>query len=638
MTVAARAEVLGAAGAVPTRYHGTGGSRARPARPGGDAPTRPGADARREIPSYTRRASVAASPERSSTVRRLILLSLLLCVLGTPSHGQPAGAEPAQDDPSLRKLLLLGDLQALESKSAKLDGPLARALAKAEIADAAWALDEAWARKLLTEAYQLTFPEDEERARLRDRPVGAPPILPSPVGRARWAVRTRVLNVAGRDKTFAAKLLQLGVEQLGPYEGVMRSAQLADAALEAGDSAEAVRYILQSIDADPTQISWEPAITELAARDRAAADKLILQYLDRLGSVPLSSRNGSFARVHFLLSRLIFAADFAPRPGGRRVAEPGPAVMRAYVAYMLRSLPQLEQREPGALRSSRILVVSVWTLLRKHAPELAGEFMELDKLSRSPGDNSPLPQQSMAEISRAQYEERAGRNSSGDQPDPQAVESLISAGDFARARKLIDKFEDGWQKTRLAEEANAAEALSLARKGDLAGAQTLAEQLKKAASILRVYPAIVAQCAAGKDQACASNSVYQAMRQLKRADASPPVPPEGIPSSVMASASEFDPVTSSLGRLAVLLAPVNETLALEVLDELVAASNASKVETGQGRVGFDPAVFKTIAAGNEARARQAAENFKDPLRQIVAAAAIYQRKTKELAPKGAPGK
>lgn len=574
-------------------------------------------------------------------MRRITLLCLALLLAGAhgPSlYGQTAAVEPAQDDPALRKLLLLADLQALEAKSAKLDKPLARALAGAEIADAAWTLDAAWSKKLLTEAYQLTFPEEEERSRLRDRPVGAPPILPSPVGRARWAVRTRVLNVAGRDKAFADQLLRLGVEQLGHYEGSMRSAQLADAALEAGDDAAAGRYILESIDADPTQIGWEPALNDLATRDRAAADRLILQYLERLGAFPLSPSNGSLQRVHYLLAKLIFAADFTPRPGGQRVPEPGPAVLRAYVTYMVRSLAQLEQRQPGALRTSRTMVVAVWTLLRKHAPELTGEFMELDRLSRSPGDNSPLPQQSMSEVSRARYEEREGRDTGRGQPDPQRVESLLGTGDFAQARKLIEKLADGPQKSRLVEEANAGEALSLARKGDLVGARSMAEQLTKAVSILRVYPAIVTKCAAEKDRACASNSVYQAMKQLKRADAGPPNVPEGTPLSTLPSGSEFDPVTLSMGRLATLLMPIDETLALEVLDELVAAANVSKVDTGQGRVGFDAAVFRTVAAGDEARARQATENFKDPLRQIVAAAAIYQWKAKELAPKGAPGK
>lgn len=86
----------------------------------------------------------------------------------------------------------------------------------------------------------------------------------------------------------------------------------------------------------------------------------------------------------------------------------------------------------------------------------------------------------------------------------------------------------------------------------------------------------------------------------------------------------------SLSKLAKAVALSNETLALEVLDEMVQAANSSNVDTTQGRMGFETDVFSRLAAKNEIRVRQAVEALKDPLRQIVALAAIYQWKAGEL--------
>ena len=124
--------------------------------------------------------------------------------------------------------------------------------------------------------------------------------------------------------------------------------------------------------------------------------------------------------------------------------------------------------------------------------------------------------------------------------------------------------------------------------------------------------------------------VYQATRQLKQSDVTPPTLPPGVPASVLATSQEFDPILSSLCKLAQLILPVNDSLAFDVLNEMVAAANTSDVDTGQGRTGFDADLFKRLARKDEARARQAALSFKDSLRQVVSLAAIYQWKAEEL--------
>jgi len=552
-------------------------------------------------------------------------------ILPVPSYySQSIETNQDIEDIVLQKLLLLTDLQTLEAKSVKLDKPLARAAAKAEIADAAWTLNESWAKKLLTEAYEITFPTEEEQINFRSKPIGTPPKLPTALDRARLNVRNRALSIAGRDKTFANQLVQLSARKLGRWEEHLQYAHLATIAINEGDKEAARQYILQSIEADPTQIAISSAIIELAAQDRAAADEVIVQYIERLRPVPLSLRNGSAMRIHYLLYRLIFPFKEDPEARGRQIPSPGPAVMRAYVSYMIESLGLLGQRDPEALRASRGFLLTAWLPLKQYAPELTGAFLEVEKLSRRPGEDASLPRVSLEESYRERYEERVRKNLDNGNPDPLFIESLISEGDFAKARKMIDKLADGPQKAQFIERTNAKEALSLATKGNTVEAEILAGHLSTAVYILEVYPVIISKCVERKDHSCATGIVYQAMKQLKRADTAPLTPPAGISASVVATTQDFDPVLASLGKLAKSVFPINELLALEVLDEMIVAANHSEMDTGQGRTGFDVDVFRKLASSNETRTRQAAETLSDPLRRIVALATIYQWKAKEL--------
>lgn len=564
-------------------------------------------------------------------MKRLILLSVLMCLVMPSYNGQSTKVKSGNsDDVALEKLWLLSDLQALEAKAVKLDAPLAKALAKAEIADAAWTLDQDWSTKLLHEAYELTLPDEEEQAKLRNIPAGSPPQLFSSNDRARGDIRSRVLSIARRNKDLADQLTQLGAKQMGSFEGHFRDAVLAHAALQEGDKEAAARYTIQSIEADPTQITAASVINEIATRDRISADQLILQYIERLRTFPLSSKNQSDARTFLILTELVRSPYNEQGP----IQPPAPSVMKAYVSYMLEAMNNLDQREPGYLQRARLRFLGVWPTLQRYAPELTGAFMDLERRSRKPEDSSPIPMQtSMEDEYKAKYEKRVKEASESNQPDEAIIGSMISRGDFSKAHKLIDKLSDGPQKTQLTEMVNMREALSFAAKGNTFEAELLAEKLNKATSILQVYPAIISKCTAKKDQPCVTTAFYQAMKQLKRADIAPPTPPAGIPASIIATSREFDPVLSSLAKLAKAVAPISDTLALEALDETVSAANSSDVDTSQGRVGFDIDIFKILAPKNEQRAFQAATNLKDPLRQIIALAVIDQWKAKELSKK-----
>jgi hypothetical protein len=94
----------------------------------------------------------------------LILILVFLAIFSSASLAQTTSPpEPSGGETALRRNLLLTDLRSLEIEVLKLDKPLARALAQAEIADAVWTLDKEWAKKLLREAYELTLPDEAEQ-------------------------------------------------------------------------------------------------------------------------------------------------------------------------------------------------------------------------------------------------------------------------------------------------------------------------------------------------------------------------------------------------------------------------------------------------------------------------------------------
>jgi hypothetical protein len=561
---------------------------------------------------------------------RLIFSLIFVSQLSVFLYGQVINISQSQDQLALQRISLISDLQALEAKAGQLEKPLALAAAKAEIADAAWTLDKDWAKKLLQEAYELTFPSVEVQAILRQRPIGSIPTSLSPTDGARLAVRQRVMSIASRDKTFAEQMVKMGAKQLGRSEEHQRYSELASSAVERGDEEDAARYIRQAFEVEPTQFDMGAAIFDLAAQDRAAADKVIIEYIARLNSVPLSFRDGGKARVLLMLNMLMHPSPVYPETRGRQILPPGPAVMRAYLGYMLDLFAQDEQRSPDSIKSWRGILLSLWPPLKKYAPELTKRFRELEMLSRKPGEQASWPPRDTSEDFQKQHKDRMKNILEGNEPDAEVIGILIDRGELASARRLLDKLADGPQKTELVNKLDAKEAVALVKKGDIAVAQMFAGRLTKATYILQAYPVIIEKCLSNKDKPCATNMVYQAIRQLRQADVTPPVLPPGVPASVLATGKEFDPVLSSICKLVQLILPADDSLASEALNEMVAAANVSEVDTGQGRAGFDAEVFKKVAQKDEMRARQAALSFKDPLRQVVSLAAIYRWKAEEL--------
>jgi hypothetical protein len=103
-----------------------------------------------------------------------------------------------------------------------------------------------------------------------------------------------------------------------------------------------------------------------------------------------------------------------------------------------------------------------------------------------------------------------------------------------------------------------------------------------------------------------------------------------MPSEFRPTAGEIDGVLSALEKLAKAILPIDSLLAAELVDDVVVRANSSQIDTTQGRTGIDSDLFKSLASKDEVRALSAAQSLKDRLRRIVALAAIYQWKAKEL--------
>ncbi|MGZ8842542.1 MAG: hypothetical protein ACXW18_02700 [Pyrinomonadaceae bacterium] len=562
------------------------------------------------------------------TCKPIIWLFALMAVFASPIFGQSNASGSADDAVLNQKYALLSELQSLGARAKLLDAPLARALAQTEVADAAWFLDQDLAKTLLRDSIGLTLPRESDQSKSKSRAIGAPPRLPSPTEMAGAVVRFRILQVARRDQALLKELSSLVIDKLGGPQGHQNFADLANDAIAAGDNEAAEKYLTQAIDADPTQVNASMEIGRLATKDRDAADRVILAYINRLRSTPLSFSNGSEQRVFFALASLVLLPKSNLGAPGVNIRSTAPAVIREYVAY---TIELLSRRTPEQLRGGRGYLIAMWPLVQQYAPELRQQFFDLELRSRAVGENLSLPtSKSIEKEYKEEFEKHVNRELERDQPDAIVIQRVIGQGDFSKARKLIDKLADGPQKTELTEMCNAQQAISLANKDDIPGAQKLAESLAKATSILKVFPVIAGKCAAKDDDVCARDSVNQAVRQLKKADVTPFTPPPGVPASIFGTKRDRDPVLSSLGSLVSAVLSVKDELALDVLDELVIAANHSELDTSEGRTGFETSLFKKLAEKNEARVNLAALQLKDPLRQIVALAAIDQWKSEKL--------
>lgn len=533
------------------------------------------------------------------------------------------------DEVQQRKQAIESKLKDLSADISKLQSPLSRAAAEIEIADALWDLDRKSAHSLLTDAYTLTIPpRDESKNQVQDKSTPQRLQLTSRADRARNSLRSRIMSIAARDKALTDQLNELGTEALSKRERSSLHSSLARTSLENGDIEAAKQNIAKTFEIDPVSGSVQDVINDLAIHDRLAADALAVQYIQAIRNVTLT--NIDFRQVYLTLSQLVFPNSMFSDPN-RRIPPPGPLVLRSYAIYVVEVLSRMEQAAPGAVARNRNFLLSASSAIKEYAPELTAQFLELERLSRKPGQTANVPTKTLEEREKEWYEQKKKAALDTDRPDVSAINALINRGEFDHARTAIDKLRDGNEKVQLLERTNALQARHLLTRGDVTGAGRLALQLTKPNSLLNVYPAIIQKCTEQRDQLCATNVVNQAVKQLRVADKTAPDLPKGIPEeAILRSSREVDPVVQTLARFALTLMKIDKDMALDVLDEMVLAANKSEVDSDLGYTAFEPDVFKRLAPIDEVRIHQAAQSLVGSLKRIVALAAIAKAEVDRL--------
>ncbi len=519
-------------------------------------------------------------------------------------------SSPILEELQSQKQLTLTSLNILDNQANRIGNDLAKAAAKAEIADAVWQLDNDFAKKILLEAYKLSLPNGEEKEKLKNRTVETAPVEPTQNDIDRMKVRSRILQVARRDSTFIKELVKISAKELGEVEKAETLNSFSVKALRAGDTSQAKDFINQAIQIDPTQqIGW--SILQLAAENRELADEAILQYIQTLRNFPLSTE--SFFRAYSSLQMAVFPLPVYDVGRNRQISPPNPNVTKTFIQFVLEKMTTFEKNQSGSMRQYRPVLNQLWFPVNQFAPELRNNWMWLEQITRRNGD-SPIDStpQSSQEKARKDYEERIKKalESKENKELVQAVRDAVYYDDYKTARNVLSEIEDETLRNKYEEYINANEAMWQAKKGEIIEAQRLAGKLGETKNIAKVYPIVIEQCVKFKDEPCALSLSNQAIKILK-SDEKTNIPPYFF-SALAKSVYKLDDVSM-----------------FPILDSMVALLNKQE-DNESVRIGFEADIFKLLAEKNEQRTLQLAESLIQKLPRITALATFYKWKADKL--------
>ena len=580
----------------------------------------------------------------------LVVLAVVLstttappCAAQTAATQVQAQGDSAREADEMKRQSLLADLRALASEAKELRAPLDTASAKAEVAAAAWTLEREWAKRLLREALPLTFPEEVDRAKMREHAVGARLQVGPVEDRARALVRARILKIASADPAFARELADSTARELGVVEEADQYTQLASAAAGEGRLGDAGELIRHAIEVEPTLIGIGFVVNEVASHDRAAADRLMLDYINSLRALPPSlftergNDNDTGLRVSFGFMAMLnpeepfFRAAAGTRPPGREV-------VRAYISFVMETMGRAEQSHADVTRMWPMLAM-LGPYVGEYAPELTAQFNALERASRPAGARPPVPQ-SLSEMSKAsnkRYEERlkAARETKDPTSLEMAATSAMKQNDFDEARKLVAMLKDERLKSQLSEMADEKESLYLTNRGELAGAQRLARQLTHPANVMSAYPPLIRRLAKDGDAASAQFLAYDAVQRLKALTEKESGNDTYVPTLLASVASSIrvfkqSPALRAMSELALAAEAAGGETALDVLDALAETANKARITSEQGSANFNAEAFAKLAAKDGARVRAAATRFEDRLQRVVALASVYRGEAEAL--------
>jgi hypothetical protein len=137
-------------------------------------------------------------------------------------------------------------------------------------------------------------------------------------------------------------------------------------------------------------------------------------------------------------------------------------------------------------------------------------------------------------------------------------------------------------------------------------------KLRGAVRIIEAYAALITK----SDKPAQKISIgYRALEQLRRASNQPETSAM-VPAAFAGLAptgKETDPKLASLCKLFLITVSLDDDLAKSLLQETILSMNSTNVDSSQGRLGFDPNLFKEATKKNQLEVEQVALSISDPL-------------------------
>ena len=597
----------------------------------------------------------------------------------TRSQPKAATSEEADAVAAQREVLAISLLQTLADDARSFREPRLRARVQARVADAFWVTDAEKARALFRRAWEAAEIEDTENAKRETEDINRQRQSGPVVFRSRRPdLRAEVLRLAAkRDRALGEELLAKLEEEnkkdaeeatrknrenedpFGPSAAEKRLA-LARRLLEDGDVQRAMEFAGPAL----TRVSRE-TITFLSAlreKNSQAADQGFMSLLAIAERDPISDANtvsglSSYAFTPFLY--VVFSPDGGANQMRDRAPAPRPelpptisaAFFRVAANILLRPLPPPDQDHSTSGRTGKFMVIRrLLPLFEQYAPERAAELrtqmaaMAADvPQGLQTGENRAIttgitPDNASDPMERLQNRlDRARTTEERDGIYADVAVALASRND-PRARDLVDKIEDTDLRKRVRayidfqtvqaaiQERNAAEAVRIARSGELTSIQRVWAYTRASGLLLTT------------DRARALELLELAGQEARRISG-------GDPDRARA-----------LIAVATGLVPADRVRAWETMDEAIKAANSAEGFTGEdSQVGarlqtrmmvmatnapaedFDLlGAFKALAREDLLRSVQLAKTLTGESPRAVATLAIA-RSVLEKPPAGSPG-
>ncbi|HET6668643.1 MAG TPA: hypothetical protein VFH15_00295 [Pyrinomonadaceae bacterium] len=442
----------------------------------------------------------------------------------TRSQPKAANTEEADAVAAQREVLAISLLQTLAEDARSFREPRLRARVQARVADAFWLTDVEKAKGLFRRAWEAAEIEDTENAKREAEDINRQRQSGPVVFRSRRPdLRAEVLRLAAkRDRALGEEFLaKLEEENKKDAEEATRknreneaafgqSAQekrlaLARRLLEDGDVQRAMEFAGPALN----QVSRE-TITFLSAlreRNSQAADQGFLNLLAIAERDPLSDANTVSGLSSYAFTPFLYVT-FSPDGGANQMRDRAPAprpelppavsgaFFRVAANILLRPLPPPDQDHTTSGRTGKFMVIRrLLPLFEQYAPERAAELrtqmaaMAADvPQGMQSGENRAItsgitPDNASDPMERMQNRLDRARTSEERDAIYADVAVALAARSDPRARDLVDKIEDtemrkqvrayiDFQTVQAAiQERNAAEAVRIAKSGELTSIQ-----------------------------------------------------------------------------------------------------------------------------------------------------------------------